>query len=57
MALETHEIFDNVGELIKKIGEAVKEDSDGGVKISLSEIVNIVTSTLTKLGIDIADED
>ena len=57
MALETYEIFDNVGELIKKIGEAVKEDSDGGAKISLSEIVSIITNTLTKLGVDIADED
>ena len=57
MALTTYEIFDNVGELIKRIGEAVKEDSTGGQKISLSEVVSIITATLTKLGVDIADED
>jgi len=57
MALTTPELLYNVSELLKKLGEAIEPGSDAGAKISLSEIVNIVTNTLTKLGIDIADED
>jgi len=56
MPLTNPEILYNVAELIKKVGEAIEPASDAGEKVSLSEIVNIVTSMLTKLGVDIADE-
>jgi len=49
------EAFDNAGDLLKAIGLAVKEDSDGGKTITLSEIISIVTDIGVKVVNDIGD--
>ena len=52
MPLTQDEIFANAGKLLILLGEASKVDSDGGVKITMSEVVKI----LGEVGIDLIND-
>ena len=49
------EAFDNAGDLLKLLAKAVKEDSDGGKKITISEAIAIFTEIGVKVVEDIND--
>ena len=55
MPLTNDEIFQNISNLFGDLADAVKQDSYGGATITKDEIVNIVTSNLTAIGIDVVD--
>jgi len=55
MALTMTEGLENGGKLLLKLAEATTEESEGGATITKDEMINIVTETLTSLGIDVVD--
>jgi len=55
--LENYEVFDNVGDLMKGIGSALKKDSDGGKTITTREWVDLGSKFLTDMGVDLVDDD
>jgi len=52
MPLTTDEVMKNIGLAFTKVGEAMQVDSDGGVKVTLSEIVSI----FTQVGIEVVND-
>lgn len=55
MPLTLQEAFDNGGDLLKALGKAVSESSDGGKTITMSEIIKIFSTVGIKLINDIND--
>ena len=47
--------LDNAGDLLKALAKCVTEESDGGTKITLSELVSVLTEVGVKVVNDISD--
>ena len=52
MPLTQDETMKNIGLAFTKVGEAMEETSDGGVKVTLSEIVAI----FTEVGVNVVND-
>ena len=57
MAFELDEALDNAGNILKDLANAVKPDSDGGTKITLSELMDIITKNGINIVKDVQDDD
>jgi hypothetical protein len=55
MGLTTDEIFDNAIGLLENLQVAVKTESDGGKTITKTELMEIATKFLMKIGVDVLD--
>ena len=57
MNLANSEILDNCGDLLKILGKAMQEASDGGKKITIKEWVGIGQGFLGDMMEDLLDDD
>ena len=57
MSLSQAEILDNIGDAFKAVAKASNIESDGGVTVTLSEIISIVSSVGIKVVNDISDTE
>ena len=57
MALELYEGLENAGNILHDLSAAVKTDSDGGSKITMSELLGIITKNGIKIIEDVQDDE
>ena len=57
MAYEQYEMFDNAGDLLKGLAERMKPTSAGGKKVTLTELVSLVSEIGIVVVRDISDDE